>query len=85
MVGRRILLEQSKPFSGGNDNSFLYFCGFSFANAETRGGDIVFGRISSKDLSIYPSEAAFIADKANAIKIEIIFRYGSNSDSEYFF
>jgi uracil-DNA glycosylase len=85
MVGRRIMLEQGKPFVSGNDNSYLYFCGFSYANSETRKGDIVFGRISSTDLNSYANEAALITDKNNAIKIEIVFRYGSSTDTEYNF
>ena len=85
MVGRRILLEQGKPYVSNNDNAYLYFCGFSYANAESRSGDIVFGRISSKDILAYPTEADLILDKKNAIKIEIVFRYGSSSDSEYSF
>jgi uracil-DNA glycosylase len=85
MVGRRIMLEQGKPFVSGNDNTYLYFCGFSYANSETRKGDIVFGRISSKDLNSYANEAALILDKQNAIKIEIVFRYGSSTDTEYTF
>lgn len=79
------MLEQGKQFIGNNDNAYLYFCGFSYANSETRKGDIVFGRISSKDLNSYLNEAAMIADKQNAIKIEIIFRYGSSTDTEYTF
>ena len=85
MVGRRIMLEQGKQFVSGNDNTYLYFCGFSYANSETRRGDIVFGRISSKDLNSYANEAALILDKQNAIKIEIVFRYGSSTDTEYTF
>lgn len=79
------MLEQGKPFVSGNDNTYLYFCGFSHANSEPRRGDIVFGRISSKDLNSYANEAALILDRTNAIKIEIVFRYGSGTDTEYNF
>lgn len=32
MAVRRIILEKSKAFVSGNDNSALYFCGFASTN-----------------------------------------------------
>jgi hypothetical protein len=82
MVGRRIIMEKGKSFSGGNDNSYLYFCGF-IDSTETRKGDMVFGRLKSTNLYSYASDAAFLADKANALKLELVYRYGSPTAAEY--
>jgi hypothetical protein len=72
-VTRRIILERDKPFSSGNDNNALYFCGFTDNNS----GDMIFGKLTSTDISSYSTDALFTADLANALKISIAFQYGS--------
>lgn len=46
---------------------------------------MIFGKLSSKDLSAYASNAAMDADIANALKLEVMVMYGSPDQSEYFF
>lgn len=86
---RRIILEKNK---GLNENAALYFCGFihnqySYTSNThynyTSEADMVLGKLSHKDISSYATEADLDADKANAIKIEFIIRYGGPGTPEY--
>lgn len=43
---RRILLENQMPYSGSNDNSRLYFCGYT-----SSGNDLLYGHVTSTGLT----------------------------------
>ena len=44
---RRVIRENNKAYSGTNDNTKLYFCGFTSANS----GDMIYGYLTSNDLT----------------------------------
>ena len=44
---RRIILENEKPYTTTQDNTILYFCGFTDGNS----GDMLFGHLISNDMT----------------------------------